>query len=206
MGLTNKVGFSTLIRPLGFKKNPSSSPLSLAGIVKVRLTPHHEVLPYFASLDVLGIQVQIILRALGHTNLSKQNWILTIRSEHELTKQTIGFLHKGSILTSNRERTMKTKHGSSKTLKRAINHYPFPHSAELAGLELVPRWSLKSQHEELPFEINNLFIDLLRGLRSDLLQLLISLRHSDQHFAGGRRQLILDRDAASNSESIEGGA
>jgi len=73
MGLTNKVGFSTLIRPLGFKKNPSSSLLSLAGIVKVRLTPHHEVLPYFASLDVLGIQVQIILRALGHTNLSKQN-------------------------------------------------------------------------------------------------------------------------------------
>lgn len=64
-----------------------------------------------------------------------------------------------------------------KTEKKNSQHYPFAHTAKLAGLEFISRRSLKAKHEELTFKINHLFINLLGRKAPNFLQFFFSFRH-----------------------------
>lgn len=65
------------------------------------------------------------------------------------------------------------------------NEYPFAHTPELAGSELIPGRFLETKHEELSFKVDDLLVDFLGRLGSDFLHLFLSLGH--HHHRGGRR-------------------
>lgn len=90
--------------------------------------------------------------------------------------------------------------------------YPFAHTPELAGCELIPSRFLEAKHEELPFKVDHLLVDFFSGLGSDFLHLFLSLGH---HNHGGRRRAgppkrrrgEANADGADvlESEAVEGG-
>lgn len=91
--------------------------------------------------------------------------------------------------------------------KIGIKAYPFAHAAEFAGFELIPGGLLETEHEKFPLEVDDLLVELLRRLRSNLLHLLLPLRHPHHHpsAAAARRQRRQTLDVVPNPDSTEGG-
>lgn len=97
------------------------------------------------------------------------------------------------------------------SLKKKKN-YPFAHSTELAGCELVASRFLEAKHEELTFELNHLLVDFFGGFGSDFLHLFFSLGHHHHRRRRARppkRRRWETNDSvrarALESQAIEGG-